>query len=119
VQGVPLPDRHQAVEGAERGGAREDLDPGGPGLLGQLAGALVAALGEQPAAGLGPLVAQHDVGAELGRAAGRRQPGRPAAHHQHVGVAAPILRAPLALALAPPELAEPGRVAQHLLVEGP
>ncbi len=100
MQRVALPDRHQAVEGAQRGGAREQLDAGLARPLGQLARVLVAALGEQPAARLGSLVAEHDVGALLGRGHRGAQPGGAAADDQHVGVAAAVLGPPLALGLA-------------------
>ena len=66
VQRVALPDGHQPVEGAQRRRAREHLHPCLARLRGQLARALVAALGEQPAARLGALVAEHHVGALLG-----------------------------------------------------
>ena len=119
MQGAPLPDRHEAVEGAQRRRVREHLHAGLAGPLGQLARVGVAALGEQPPTGLGALVAQHRVGAQLGGGDRRRQPGGAAAHHQHVGMAAAVLGAPLALGLALAQLPEPGRVAQHLLVERP
>ena len=67
----------------------------------------LAALGEQPAARLGTLVREHDVGAELGCGDRSRQPGGAAADHEHVRVAAPVLGAPLALGLRLAQPAEP------------
>ena len=119
VERVALPDRHEAVEGAERGSVVEDLDPGCAGPLDQLARVLHPALGEQAAAGLGALVGENDIGAQLCCSGGRVQPGRAAADHEDVRVATPVLRPPLALGLRLAQLPEPGRVPQHLLVEGP
>ena len=119
MERVALPDRHEAVEGAERGRVVEDLDARLARPLGQLARVAHAALGEQPAARLGALVGEHHVGAQLGRGGGGVQAGRASPDHEDVGVAAAVLRAPLALGLRLAQLPEPGRVAQHLLVERP
>ena len=100
VQRVALPDGDEPVEAAERGGAGEDLDARGARLRDQLGGALVAALVEQPPARHRALVGQHDVGAQLGGGDRRAQARRAAADHEHVGVAAAVLGAPLALVLA-------------------
>ena len=119
VERVALPDRHEAIEGAERGRAREDLDARLARPLGQLARIAHAALGEQPAARLRPLVGERHVSAEFGRGGGGVQAGRASSDHEDVGVPAPVLRAPLALGLRLAQLPEPRRVAQHLLVERP
>ena len=119
MQGRGLPDGDEAVEGAEHRGGGEELDAGAARLLGQLAGALVAALGQRAAAGLGALVGEHDVGAGLGGRDRRAQPGEAAPDDEHVGVAAAVLGAPLALVLGGAQLAQAGGVAQHLLVHRP
>ena len=99
MQGGGLPDGDEPVEAAQHGGGGEHLDAGGAGLLGQLTRALVAAFGQRAPAGLGALVGQHDVGAGLGGGDRGAQPGEPAADDEHVGVAAAVLGAPLALVL--------------------
>ena len=117
VQRVALPDGHQPVEEPERRRAAEDLHAGRRGALGQRARPRVAALVQQGAAGLGVLVAEHDVGAQLGGAQRRREAGDAAADHEHVAVAAAVLGAPLALGLPLRQHAEAGGRAQHLLVD--
>ena len=119
MQGVPLPDRHQPVEEAQRGAARQHLDAHRPHLVGQLARPLVVALGERPPARLHVFVAEHHIGAQLGRAQRRGEAGEPATHDEHVAMAAPVLRAPLPLRLRLAQLAEPSGVPQHLLVQRP
>ena len=119
VQRVALPDRDEPVVEAERGRVRQHLDAGGAGLVGQRTDALVAALGEQRAARLDVVVGEHDVGALAGRGDRGRQPGDPASDHEHVAVAAPVLRAPEAVVLALGEAPEAGDAAQRALVQRP
>ena len=119
VQRVALPDRDQAIEEAQRGAALDDLRTCLARSLNHRPDLLARLLDQQAAAGLWPLVDQHDVGAELrgrGRGADAR---RAAADDEHVGVPAPVLGAPLALGLLLREATEPGGVAQHLLVQRP
>ena len=99
VQRRGLPDGDEAVEGAQHRGGGEKLDAGAAGLLGQLAGALVAAFGQRAAAWLGALVGEHHVGAGLSRGECGTQPGEAAPDDEHVGVAATVLGAPFALIL--------------------
>ena len=119
VERAALPHRHEAVEGAERGRRRQHLHAGLARPGGELARARVTALGEQAPARLRALVGQHHVRAQLGRRDRRAEAGRAAPDHEHVRVTAPVLGAPLALLLVLAQLPEPGRVAQHLLVERP
>ena len=120
MQDLALPDGHEAVVHAECGRIRQKLHARLSCRGRQLAGALVATLEQEPPAGLGSLVGEHDVSARLGRGNGRRQARRAAAHHQHVGVAAAVLGTPLALLRGDArEAPETRGVAQHLLVEGP
>ena len=119
VQRVALPDRHETVEVAQRGSAGEDLHAGRAGLLREVAGAVVAALGEQRAARLDVVVDEHDIGTQLCGAQRGRQARCAPADHEHVAVTTPVLGSPLALVLALREPAEPGGVAQHLLVQRP
>ena len=119
VQRRALPHRHEPVEVPERGRAREELDPGLAGALDERPSLLVTALPQQPAAELRALVDEHDIGAELGRRRRGRESRDTAADHEQVGVAAPVLGPPRPLGLLLRQLAEPGRVAQHLLVERP
>ena len=79
----------------------------------------VTRLAEQPAPGLGALVGEHDVGAELGRRDRCAQPRDAAADDEDVGVTAPVLGPPRSLSLSAREPAETGGVAQHPLVHGP
>ena len=99
------------------GALGEDLDAGRRGALGERARPLVPALVQQRAAGLDVLVAQHHVGAQLGGAQRRAEPGDAAADHEHVAVAAAVLGAPLAIGLALGQHAQAGGRAQHLLVD--
>jgi hypothetical protein len=119
VQRVVLPDRHEPVEEAERGRTREDLHARGARTLGERARTLVPALVEQRSPGLGVLVAEHDVGAQLGGAQRGCQAGDAAADHEHVAVAAAVLRAPGAFGLALGQHAQAGGRAQRLLVQRP
>ena len=99
VQRVALPDGHEPVEGPQCRGAREHLDARLLGARCQLARMRMAALGQQAPAGLGPLVAEDHVGAQLGGGDRGAQPGRAPTHHEQVGVPATVLRAPFALGL--------------------
>ena len=119
VQGAPAPDGDDPVEEAERRGRRQDLDLGLAQALAQPGDGVAVGSGEQAAAELGAVVDQDDVGSQLARPQRRRHPGHAAADHQHVGVTAAVLGAPLALRLAAAQPAEAGGVAQHLLVERP
>ena len=84
----------EPVEMAERRRRAEDLDPGRAGPLGELASLVVAAFPQQPAAGLGALVGEHDVGAELGGGDRSGEAGAAAADDEHVGVAPAVFGAP-------------------------
>ena len=77
VQRVALPHGDEPVEEPERGRAAEDLDAGRARLLGQGAGALVAALVQQRAARLDVLVGEHHVRPGLGRAQRGASPAIP------------------------------------------
>ena len=117
VEDVALPDRDEAVVEAERGRAGEDLDARLARPRRERPCPLVAALGEQRAAGLDVVVAQDHVGAELRGAQRGGQAGDPAAGDQHVAVAAPVLRPPRPLRPLLRQPPEPRGVAQDLLVD--
>ena len=85
----------------------------------ELARVVHPALGEQAPARLRALVGEHDVGTELRRGSRRAQAGGPTPDHEHVGVPAAVLGAPLALGLRLAQLAETGGVSEDLLVERP
>ena len=119
VQRVALPDRDEPVEVAERRRRAQDLDPGRAGLGGELAGAVVSALPQQPAAGLRSFVSQHDIGAELGGGDRGGEPGAPAADDEHVGMAPAVLGAPRPLGLRLGQPSEARRMAEHLFVQRP
>ena len=119
VQDVVLPDGDEAIEAAERRAAIDDLDAGrtrGSHEFGEFAGSPVE---QQLATWLRALVDQYHVGPEAGGRGRGVQPGEAAARDQHVGVAAAVLGSPLALGLEAAQLAEPGGVAEDLLVQRP
>ena len=119
VQRVALPDRDEAVEEAERGGAGEDLDAGDAGLLGERAGALVAALVRAARRRARCPRRRARRPRRLRGARRGREAGDAAADDEHVAVAAAVLRAPLAVVLLLAQDAETGGVAEDLLVDRP
>ncbi len=119
VQRRVLPDRHEPVEAAERARPAQHLHPGRLGLGHERGGAIVAALGEQAPTRLEALVGQHDVRAGARGGDRRAEPRGAAADDDHVGVAAPVLGAPLALGLLARQHAEARGAAQEALVVRP
>lgn len=119
MQHIALPDGHQAVEAAKRASAAQDLHAGSLRLRRQLAHALAAAFGELRAARLEVLVAEHHIGAQLRGAQRSAQAGDATADHEHVTVAATVFSAPFALLLTLWQPAQPGGVAQRLLIDRP
>ena len=119
VQRALRPDGHDAVEVAERCGRRQHLDPGGANALRQLVDRVGAIAEQRGPAELRAVVGEHHVGPQLGGAQRGAHAGDAAADHEHVRMATPVLGTPLAVLLAACEPAQPGRVAEHLLVERP
>ena len=119
VQRVAGPHGNEPVEEAQRRRRSDDLDPRGFDPRRKLARRLGAGPGQLGAAELGPVVDEDDVGPHLRRPHRRRHPGDAATDHEHVGMAAAVLGAPLAVALAAHQSAEAGRVAEDPLVQRP
>ena len=120
VQRVALPDRDEAVVEAERGRLRRAprRRPRGPRRPAHATRSWPPSASSAPP-GSTSSSASTTSAPWRGRGERGRQPGDPAADDEHVAVAAPVLRAPLAVGLAVGESPEAGDAAQRPLVQRP